>query len=97
MARLARPGGTRPGKRLNSARVLAALGLRKTIHPRDAYVYAHPTALAFEAYAKANREVHGLDVLGPFETEAGFVEIVDLRSALRRLGAEPTDPALPDD
>jgi len=75
---------TDPGvRRLDSARVLRHLGLRDQIHPLDAFVYAFPDREAYEESAKRDRELYGNDVLGPYETEAGVVGIVDIRPQLR--------------
>jgi hypothetical protein len=87
----------KPGVRqLDSARVLRALGLRDQIHPRDAACFAYPSAQVFEESAKRDREIHGNDVLGPFETEGGLVGVVDIRPQLRSHGVPVTDPAGPD-
>lgn len=87
-----------PGVRqLDSARVLRAVGLRDQIHPQDAVCFTFPDRATFEASAKRDREIHGNDVHGPYETEGGVIGVVDMRPQLRRIGGLPADPAEPDD
>lgn len=87
-----------PGVRqLDTARVLRWLGLRGELHPRDAVAFSYPDREVFEASAQRDREVHGNDVHGPYETETGPVAVVDLRPQLRTRGVPPTPPSLPDD
>jgi hypothetical protein len=85
-------------RQLDSARVLRYLGLRDQIHPFDVVAFVYPDRACFDASAKRDRELYGNDVLGPWETEAGLVGIVDMRpQMLAGWGMAPTDPALPDD
>ena len=83
-------------RRLDSAAVLRSLGLRDQIHPDDAWAFAYPDRESCEASAKRDREIYGNDVLGPYETEAGFVSVVDIRPQLLKQVGRVTDPSLPD-
>lgn len=86
-----------PGaRRLDSATVLRCLGLRGQIHPVDALAWQFPDRESFEASAARDREVHGNDVLGPYETDAGVIGITDIRPQLRKQGCPVTSPELPD-
>jgi hypothetical protein len=82
---------------LNTAATLRALGLRDKFHPRDVAAIRYTSVEAANAFAKANREAHDLDVLGPFETPAGPVNILDFRRNYTAGGKPVTDPLLPDD
>jgi hypothetical protein len=82
--------------RTDTAQALRDHGLRDQIHPDDAVAFIYPSREVFEASAKRDREIHGNDVHGPFETEAGLVGIVDMRPQFRGTGVTATDPGLPD-
>lgn len=83
--------------RLDTAGVLRAMGLRRELHPRDAFACRYGSMEAARAFAAVNRERNGLTVHGPILTEVGPISVVDFRAALERSGSKPTDPALPDD
>ena len=82
---------------LNAAGVLRAAGMRNELHPHDCVVYAYPTKEAFGDFAEANRFYHGNTTYGPYETEVGWVGIVDFRRQLAATSHGVTDPLLPDD
>jgi hypothetical protein len=77
--------------------VLREHGLRDQIHPRTAVAVTYPDREYFEESARRDRENHGNDVHGPWETEAGLVAIVDMRPQHRAKGWPITPPAMPDD
>ena len=77
--------------------MLRAVGLRGEIHPHDAFAFAFPDRESCLASAQRDRDNHGNDVHGPWETEAGFVSVVDIRPQLAAMGGKPTDPSRPDD
>lgn len=81
----------------DTAAVLRQYGLRDQIHPRDAVAIVYPDREYFEQSAKADREVHGNDVHGPWETDAGLVAIVDMRPQMRAQDWAVTPPDLADD
>lgn len=86
-----------PGVRqLDTARVLDWLGLRGELHPFDAVAFSYPSREVFEEIVRRDRDL-GNDVLGPYETEAGIVGVVDMRPQMQANGAPATDPSLPDD
>ena len=72
---------------------LRRLGLRETVHPRDAVACLYPSQEACDEFAAANLEHHGHPSLGSYATDGGVMGVTDLRHALPRL----TDPTLPDD
>jgi hypothetical protein len=81
---------------LDTARVIRHLGLRDRVHPHDAVAFSYPAMDVYEASAKRDREIHGNEVFGPYETEAGIVAVVSLRPQLLRQGHPVADPAEPD-
>ena len=85
----------RPVK-IDAGLALRVAGLRSKIHPRDAFACRYSSVEAAHAFADANRRYHGHEVFGPFETEVGPVNVVDLRRSLAGAGFAPCDPALPD-
>lgn len=87
----------RSSRRLDTAAVLRAFGLRDTLHPVDALAFGHPDLVSAQRSARRNRDLYGVIVHGPRETEAGWVMVTDLTPQIRAIGGEPTDPALPDD
>jgi len=82
---------------IDAAGMLRALGLRRTVHPRDVLAFRHDSAEAAQAYAAANIVVYDHTVFGPYVTEVGSVWVLDLRPAMFRLDVPWTDPTLPDD
>lgn len=84
-------------EKLNTASTLRSLGLREKFHPRDVVAVRYVSVEAANAFAKANRERHNLDVIGPFETPAGPVNLIDFRRTFTATGFPVTDPSLPDD
>lgn len=87
----------RSSRRLDTAAVLRAFGLRDALHPVDVVAYAEPGREAAERSARRNRDLYGNIVHGPRETEAGWVTLTDITPQLRAIGGTATDPALPDD
>jgi hypothetical protein len=83
-------------QRTDTAAALRTAGLREEIHPIDAVAFIYPGRAYFDRSAARDREIHGNDVHGPFETEAGLLGIVDMRPQLREHGILVTDPTMPD-
>ncbi len=78
--------------------VLRALRLRDSLHPRDCVVGVYPSMEAAEAFAAANREHWGHEVIGPAVANGDVVDVVDLRPSMAKLsGWAQIDPALPDE
>ena len=74
-----------PFRQLDAAAVLRHLNLLGVLDPAATLVYAYPDRADAETSARKNRDDHGHDVWPLMETEAGWVEIIDLRPALARL------------
>lgn len=83
--------------RADTAAALRLAGKRGEIHPVDAIAFIYPDAAYFEASAKRDREIHGNEVSGPFETAEGLTGVVSMVPQLRANGWRVTDPSLPDD
>lgn len=75
--------------RVDTAAALRLAGLRGEVHPQDAIAFTYPSDEAAEAFATANRDA-GLSVTR-VSTEAGPVNVIDLRSALSHV-TNPTEP-----
>lgn len=90
-----------PSKKVGG--LLRALGVRDQLHPRDCWACSYPSWEAAEAFAAANREHYGHDVIGPAVVGEDVVCVIDLRKSIRELAKDttpdwqPTDPALPDE
>jgi hypothetical protein len=84
-------------KAADTAMALRLLGKRDEVHPRDAFACVYSSREAAEAFREANREHWGHPSLGIVVVDGGVLGVSDLRPALRGFGAEPTNPALPDD
>lgn len=82
---------------IDTAGTLRAMGLRGKLHPKDAVACRYASLAAATAFAEADREHYGHEVIGPVETEIGPIAVVDLRSVILRLDGEPTDPGVPDE
>lgn len=94
---IARYGEPTPLPRADRAGLLRLFGRRADIHPYNVLAALYPSMAAAEAYAQANREVYGHDVLGPIPVPADAVAVTDLRRELAAHGCQATDPGLPDD
>lgn len=86
-------------RHMDTAVALRFAGIREHVHPRDAYAFAYRDAQAAHAWQQSTLDHHGVGHFGTYATGTGpeVVGIYDLRSAMAQLGAEPTDPGLPDD
>jgi hypothetical protein len=77
--------------------LLALLGIRRQVHPRDVTAFSYRDADAARAWGQSTEEHYGIPSLGtlplPGDEVAG---VYDLRPALTSHGADPTDPAHPD-
>lgn len=96
---------------ITKGEALRVFGVRGEIHPDDvAPPQIYPDMRTALLYKRANREAHGLDVIGPREVEGlGILAVIDIRGAIREANARwqrengspvayvTTDPSLPDD
>lgn len=89
-AEYGKPAPAEPGA------ALRLLGLRHQVHPRDVRAHVYRDQPAADAWAAANRDLHGYPFLGTAPCAGGITGVIDLRPSLRAHGVTPTDPALPD-
>lgn len=76
---------------------LRLLGIRDQVHPHDVYASLYDDEALAEEATRLNRSFFGHETYGPLATDAGWLDVADLRSTLLCQNVAPADPAEPDD